>query len=406
MKKPRAKRPPLPNKYVKVCDFNPDSYLEVQSLAAHFNVRLPHRKDSDDENALSTEKKFLLKAARKYPVFAKVLACKERWKMISTYKWKLDANNRIHYTIGHHPSTWRKSCRNINAQNIPKRSALADEFRRMVIAPPGHVIMACDSSAIEAVLVGYFAQSPRYIALAKAGVHDWFNSVVHNEAIDLHLDDAALRTACQEAKHRYDKPSRETAKRVVHLSNYRGTPERMFEEYPDDFESVAHARRLQNVYLASEPGQDIVRWWRQVLTMAGPPNRSLLNPFGFRHRFFHVFNYNRRTQGWEPNGDDAKRAIAFLPQSTASAIQDVYIEALWQTPLASWCVLPVHDDLLSYVPQSEAAAAAATLQRIFTMPIPELGGLSVGAEISMSAVGGNWAPRSDSNPTGMEVWNG
>ena len=109
----------------------------------------------------------------------------------------------------------------------------------MVIAPPGHVILEGDSSAIEAVLVGYFARSERYIRLAKAGIHDYFNSLVHGDEIPLDTDETTLRAACRAAKARYDKPSREVAKRVVHLTAYRGTPERMCEEYPDQFATVA-----------------------------------------------------------------------------------------------------------------------------------------------------------------------
>lgn len=400
-KRSRPKRAPLPDRFERTEPFNPDSHLQIQELAAHFGVKLPRRKDSDDEDSLSTEKKYLLKAAKRYPVFAKVLECKQLWKMVSTYNWKLDSTNHVHTTLGWHPSTWRKSSRDYNLQNIPKRSALATEFRRMVIAPPGHVILEADSSAIEAVLVGYFARSERFIRLAKCGVHDWFNSLVHGEPIPLDLSEVDLRAACKGAKVRYDKPSREVAKRVVHLSNYRGTPEKMQEEYPEEFATVKDARVLQKLYLDSEPGQDIQRWWKQTLDRASH-DRFLLNPFGFRHRFFHIYGYDRTNQSYKL-GDDAKRAIAFLPQSTASALQDVYIEGLWSLPMASWLALPVHDSLLAYVPVAEALEAAAATQRVFTQPIPELGGLTIGAELSMSGPQGNWGPRTPENPDGMET---
>jgi hypothetical protein len=387
---PKRKRPPLPNKYIKVLDFNPDSHEQVAALCTHLGVKLPRRRDSDDEEALSTEKKFLLRASRRHPVLRTVLDCRERWKMCSTYNWKLDPESRVHTTLGHHPSTWRKSSRDYNLQNIPKRSSLATEFRRMVVAPPGHVILEGDSSAIEAVLVGYFARSERYIRLAKSGIHDWFNALVHGDNIPLSLSEPELRDACKRAKGQYDKASREVAKRVVHLTAYRGTPERMCEEYPDDFASVAVARRLQGQLLASEPGQDLQRWWRGLLERVGK-EKYLSNPFGGRHRFFHIFTYNKRRQCFEANGDDAKRAIAYLPQSSASAIQDIYVEALWQTPLRDWLCMVIHDSCLAYVPVERAAEAAATMRAIMEAPIPELGGLAIGAEISMSAPGGNWA---------------
>jgi DNA polymerase I-like protein with 3'-5' exonuclease and polymerase domains len=388
--RPKRKREPLPDKFTRVEPFNPDSPDQIQELCKHLGVKLPRRRGSDDEDALSTEKKFLLRASRRYPVLRMVLDCKERWKLLSTYNWKLDSDSRVHTTLGWHTSSWRKSSRDYNLQNIPKRSSLAAEFRRMVVAPPGHVILEGDSSAIEAVLVGYFARSERYIRLAKSGIHDFFNALVHGEHILLDQSEDALRAACRAAKSRYDKASREVAKRVVHLTAYRGTPERMCEEYPDDFATVATARRLQNQFLDSEPGQDLQRWWRGLLERVGK-EKYLCNPFGGRHRFFHIFTYNKRRQCFEANGDDAKRAIAYLPQSSASAIQDIYVQALWQTPLRDWLCMVIHDSCLAYVPVERAAEAAATMRAIMEAPIPELGGLAIGAEISMSAPGGNWA---------------
>lgn len=391
-RKVRPKRPPLPDRYMKVLDFNPASPDQVADLCAHLGVKLPRSKSAaeDDEDSVSTEKKFLLRASRRHPVLRTVLDCRERAKMLSTYQWRLDNESRVHTTLGWHPSTWRKSSRDYNLQNIPKRSSLAVEFRRMVIAPPGHVILEGDSSAIEAVLVGYFARSERYIRLAKAGVHDYFNSLVHGDEIPLDTDETTLRAACRAAKARYDKASREVAKRVVHLTAYRGTPERMLEEYPDDFPDLRTARRLQGQLLASPPGQDLQAWWKDTLARAGH-DHYLCNPFGGRHRFFHIFTYNKSRQCFEANGDDAKRAIAYLPQSSASAIQDLYIEALWRTEFRNWLALPIHDSLLSYVPVERAAEAAPLLRSVFEAPIPELGGLSIGAEISMSAPGGCWA---------------
>jgi DNA polymerase family A len=399
----RKLRDPLPYRYMRVEPFNPDSSDQVQALAKHFGVKLPLRKDSDDEDALSTEKKHLLRAAKKFPVFRLVLDCRERWKLISTYKWQLDVQNRVHTVLGHWPSTWRKGSRDYNLQNIPKRSDLAAEFRRMVVAPAGCVLLEADSSAIEAVLVGYFARSERYIRLARCGIHDWFNSVVHGEAIPLNLSEADLRGACKEAKRRYSKESREVAKRVIHLTAYHGTPERMQEEYPEHFATVAIARKLQNTLLATEPGDDLKRWWDETLKQAAH-DRYLTTPFGARHRFFHVYGWDKRRQCYIL-GDDAKRAIAFRPQNSASMIQDLFIEALWASPIEPWLRLPVHDSLLAVVPLEHAHDAAKTMQSVFTTPILELGGLSIGAEISMSREGGNWAPRSDLNPLGMEEWH-
>ena len=417
----RPKRPPLPNRYVKVLDFNPDSYDQVIELAKFINthaarksdrVNFPRRRDADpgDEDALSTEKKYLKRAAKKHPVFQLIIDCRERNKLLTTYNWKLDEQQYVHTVIGHHPSTWRKSSRDYNLQNIPKRSDLAMEFRRMIVAPPGHCIIEGDSSAIEAVLDGYFARSPRLINLAKAGIHDWFNAVIHNEPFSPDLPFDELKALCKAAKSRYSKESREVTKRTIHATAYMTTPMRMNDEYPDEFPTVAIARKYQNALLDTEPGRDLQRWWHETLDRA-VHDRYLINPFGFRHRFFHVYGWDSKRKK-HTLGDDAKRAIAFLPQSTASAIQDTYIEALWKEshphdwllyPFREWLCLPIHDSLFHYVPMEWKDWAVNTLYSVMARPIPELGGLAIGAEIKVSGEGGNWADASEDNPLGMKT---
>jgi DNA polymerase family A/HNH endonuclease len=632
-------REPLANKFYRIEPFNPDSTDQVQDLARHFKVKLPRRKDSDDEEALSTEKKYLKQAAKKHPVFGLILECRERNKMLSTYNWVLDTFNRVHTVLGHHPSTWRKcvargtmieivrdvskapfgvpiekvkvgdlaytydsngkltlkpvlwvgptgvkkvirlhwismgchtvcgfldvtpdhmirltdgsykeakdikitygrrkrtgtpgdkvlslhrgpfigrysrltgegipsgstmldhrfiyetltgnvsehvhhrngngldnrpenllgmsasehttmeaakrywthrpknnhrivaieelnlptevwdmevqdthcfiandlcvhnSSRDYNLQNIPKRSDLATEFRRMVVAPVGHRIIEADSSAIEAVLVGYLARSERYITLAKCGIHDWFNAVVHGEGFSSDLPFDELRSLCKAAKARYSKESREVSKRTIHLTAYYGTPIRMNDEYPNEFPTVAIARRFQNMLLATPPGEDLQRWWKETHARAAH-DKFLSSPFGGRHRFFSIYTYNKRSQQWEPRGDDAKRAIAYLPQHSASMLQDIYVDSLWKGPVGPYMRLPIHDSVLSVAPAGEAPDVAKAMFNTFQMPIEELGGLMIGAEVSMSGVTtdvmnpGNWAPRSADNPLGMEA---
>lgn len=413
-KSTRAKRPSLPNRFMRVEDFNANSSDQVVELSQWINahvttkadkVKLPKRRDSneDDEDALSTEKKYLKQAAKRHPVFRLILDCRERSKLLTTYNWSLTEDGRVTGTIGWHPSTLRKSMRDYNLQNVPKRSDLANEFRRMIVAPPGYVLMEADSSAIEAVLVGYFARSERLIKLAKSGVHDWFNAHVHGWHIDSNMSLDDLRPLCKEAKKKYSKESREVAKRVVHLTNYRGTPERMQDEYPDEFATVSVARKLQNLYLETEPGRDLQRWWINTLERANH-DRYLVTPFGMRHRFFHIYGWDSKRKQ-HILGDDAKRAIAFLPQSSASAIQDIILAYLYyETEFREWLRLPIHDSGLSYVPIDKVDSAADIMLGAFTMPFPELGGLTIGAEVKASAPGGNWADYDEVvNPLGMRT---
>jgi DNA polymerase I-like protein with 3'-5' exonuclease and polymerase domains len=332
--------------------------LQVKNLITHLGLPIPKAKGEDRE---STEAKHLKSLARKNKIFGTILEYRERAKLIDAYMWEVAADGRIHTTFSFFPSTWRKSARNPNVQTVPKRNDLAAEFRRMVIAGPGQVLVECDSSAIEAVLVGFFAGSERYIDLAKKGVHKWL------------AQEYAQRPVSK------TEPLYDQIKRVVHLSNYMGSPQRIHEEYSDVFASVKEARTLQDFYFATPAGQDIKRWHQQVLEQAHK-ERYLENPWKYRHYFYSVFQYS---DGRWVVGDDAKRAVAFLPQSTASAIQSSFmLDIEHNYPLLRKALRwAIHDSLVCEVPVESCMDAARDLAHVMNQPHSLLGGLSIGCEV-------------------------
>jgi uracil-DNA glycosylase family 4 len=369
--------------YVRVEPFNPQSWPQVQKLAEALKVRLPKKRDAEDNDDVSTERKYLLAPARKHRAFRLVLDCRERGKLLSTYNWPTDAGGRATTIYGWHPSTLRKSSRSVNLQNIPKRSKLAKQFRKMIVAAPGHLLVEADFSAIEAVLEGWFAGSPQYIALAKAGVHGWLTQAMHG--VFLKPEDPALAQLCSEAKAQWPDDY-DRAKRIVHASNFKTTPIKIAEEYPEEFPTVASARKLQNFYFDTPAGQDIRRW-QDAICIRAAHDCYLDNPFGYRHWFYEVSHYDKRREKFIP-GDDAKRAIAFLPQSTASAIQSEVLLRLAQCErMLGWLRLIIHDSFLCEPPEADALACAAMLRDEMLAPIAELGGLQIGVEVS---VGQNW----------------
>src|ERR1700684_927684 len=149
--------------WVETLDFNPSSPHQVKTLITHLGLPIPRNRGEDKD---STQAKHLKSLSRKNKIFGTILDYREREKLITSYMWPVGKDGRIHTTFSFAPSTWRKNARNPNVQTIPKRNDLAAEFRRMIVASPGHVLIESDSSAIEAVLVGFFANSHRYIELA------------------------------------------------------------------------------------------------------------------------------------------------------------------------------------------------------------------------------------------------
>jgi DNA polymerase I-like protein with 3'-5' exonuclease and polymerase domains len=342
----------------RMLPFNPGSPKQVKELIQYLGLPIPKGKGADKE---STEAKHLKKLVKKNPIFRTILDYREREKLITSYMWKVGKDGRVHTTFSFHPSTWRKSARVPNVQTVPKRNDLAIEFRRMVIAAPGYTLIESDSSAIEAVLVGFYAGSERYIQLAKSGVHKWLASEYAGRKVSK------------------DEPLYDQIKRVVHLSNYMGTPQRIVEEYPDTFASLKTARELQEFYFSTPAGQDVRKWQQQTLEQAHK-ERYLEIPWKYRHYFYDVFHYSN---GQWVMGDDAKRCVAFRPQATASAIQTDFLLEISNTfsdTLLKWLRWIVHDSIILEVPVEQGEWAARTLLGVMQMPHPLLGGLAIGAE--------------------------
>jgi len=394
-----------PYKYMKVLPFNPESSDQVVDLMYALNLKPPRKKGAaeGDDDAETTEAKYLRRFAKKHRIFLDILEHRKRTKLITGYNWTLDAEGKVHYTIGYHPSTLRKSMRNYNLQVIPKRSDLADEFCKMIIAPPGHYIVSSDASAIEAVLVGYDAGSERYIKLAKAGLHGWTTLAYHGQFLPFDMPFDELRKLCKKAKRDYPLDY-EVLKRVGHLSNYMGTPEKIWEEYPNEFRDVAHAKQLQDFIYSTEPGKE-VRTWQHVKMMMAAEKRHLLNHFQYKHYFYSVFKWDNKKK-MDVLDDDAKRAVAFVPQSDASAIQTEVVLRLVEgyDRLLDYLRLVVHDSIMMVVPERDVEYAATALHVEMTRPIPELpmkdgSLLSIGAETSCGQNFGRYD--AETNAAGM-----
>lgn len=302
-------------------------------------------------------------------------------------------DGRVHTTFTNNPSTLRLSSVGPNLQNIPrgKDSEVQAWVKQVFVAGPNHVFIERDYSAIEAVLVGYFAGSPRYIRMAKLGVHAYLASHLLGKPVDLSLSDIEVKAAFKLIKSQeplvYD-----TAKRIVHLSNYRGTPRRMQEEYPETFKTIKEAAKLQSFYYDLFP--EISSWhWDLCNRVDGSRRREptpgeeidspwtlgvchAQNPFGYVHRFFGVLDWEKVENEWVASmGEDAKRLIAFLPQSTAAAIIKQSAKAIYFNhfnPVGAALRLLVHDSILFEVHENDIEAVLRTSKQIMETPITAL----------------------------------
>lgn len=161
--------------------FNPNSSEQIKAyIKAHKHPLPKHHKTGEETADTKHLTKLANKHGKKHPIYAIVAEVHRVMKALSTYVVGLtpDSVGKVYTTYTNAPSTWRLSSRAVNMQNQGKRSdnPYAKEARATLIPSPGHVFVQADSSAIEAVMVGYFMESQSYIDLARKGVHAYLVS--------------------------------------------------------------------------------------------------------------------------------------------------------------------------------------------------------------------------------------
>jgi DNA polymerase I-like protein with 3'-5' exonuclease and polymerase domains len=296
-------------------------------------------------------------------------------------KWQggleVGPDGRIRATYNHNPSTLRLASSNPNVQVWPRgKTPEAKLVKGLVIAQTEYTLVEIDFAAIEAVLVGYFAQSREYIRLSKLGIHDYVLShMLHragktDQPADLTLGDSDLKAFYKDLKSKFNG-IRDVAKRVVHMSSYGGTPSRMHQTDPHYFPTIKAAKELQDLFFDVCP--DVRRWQEHTVALADKQG-YLRNPYGYLHRFWNVRSWHKERDGrWVASwAEDAKRALAFMPQSTAAGIIKEAMLRLQHTAVMPTLRLQVHDSLLCEVPTEQLTEICRILRSEMEKPIEQL----------------------------------
>lgn len=341
-----------------------------------------------DEDAI----KKLIKQYPKDPLYPAILEHRELTKLLGTYigitnttsgmirgGMQIGRDGYIHPEVTHNPSTLRMACQNPNMQNLPRAAReedLATIVRNLIIASPGNILVELDFSAIEAVLVGYFAGLPDYIRLSKMGIHSYLASHVLGRPADLTWSDADLVKYFHGIKGAKDQETKNIyngCKRAIHLSGYGGTPRKMNQAEPQTFPTIAHAEKMQGIYFDLFPA---VKKWQLACQLQADKDGFLRNPFGYIHRFYRVFSYAKEGGQWvRKQGDDQNKVLAFLPQSTAAGIiKEAMLRLFYERyeEAGQYLRLTVHDSLVADVPLALAASVRAVMEEEMTRPIVEL----------------------------------
>ena len=117
---------------------------------------------SKTKSGYSTNIEVLEKLSGKHPIIEDIINYRQLTKLKSTYADGLlkeirsdgRIHTRFHMTV---TATGRLSSTEPNLQNIPVRTQLGEEFRKMFIAPEGHTLVDADYSQIELRLLAHIS---------------------------------------------------------------------------------------------------------------------------------------------------------------------------------------------------------------------------------------------------------
>lgn len=322
------------------------------------------------------------KYGEKHPIYVVSQELQDITKTLGTYAegFAPDHRGRVYTSYTFSPATGRLASRNVNLQNVGHHSPNphATLIRKMIHPPPGMWFVEADSSAIEAVMTGFFMEDPEYVQLAKTGIHDYLTCL----ELRLEFDRAKIGEYKRDARY---AEARERNKRTVHGTNYGMSPRMLMMQFPAQFPTLALASATQNRLFEACPK---LGPWQHRMRQLAHRQKYLENPWGYRCYFYDVFSKDTRT-GEVILGNDAKKVVAFLPQSSAAAFMRDSLLTVGASVYAADVPgnLSIHDSICLCVREEGVEEAVAWITQLMTRPIPEMGGLRIGCEVK---TGLNW----------------
>lgn len=162
-------------RWVKLLEFNANSHVQLKKYAIHNHHKIPKNKDGK----IAMDKWTLDQMGRttRDPIYEKVKESRQFEKNSSyAIQWMPRDDGRVHPEFSFYPATGQISSFNPNAQNVmstSKYGQLAIDFRDGIEAPEGYRIVELDYKSFHVQTLGFEANCPQYIRLAKLDVHSY-----------------------------------------------------------------------------------------------------------------------------------------------------------------------------------------------------------------------------------------
>ncbi len=293
----------------------------------------------------STNAEVLEKLSGHHPIVARILEYRKLTKLKSTYVDGLSKvigpDGRIHTSFQNTvTATGRLSSAEPNLQNIPVRTELGAQMRKMFIAGPGNVLVDADYSQIELRLLAHIAGDENMIAGFQSGADIHALTASQIFGVPIEMVTKQMRSSCK----------------AVNFGIVYGISE--FSLAQDIGVSRPEAKAYMERYFARYPG--IRAYQKQVVEQA--KEDGYVSTLMGRRRWLPELKsskYAVRTSG-------ERMAMNMPIQGTAADIIKLAMirvqERLIREGFQGRLVLQVHDELIVECPESEGEAVAKLLE--------------------------------------------
>lgn len=334
--------------------------------------------------------------------------------------WEPWEDGCVHTSFQFKPPSGQLNSIKPNVQNLSKHNPIGQRFRRMIEAKPNHYFVEFDKSRFHVVMMGWLANSLRYIRFGTLDCHSIFTSWIINEpslSINLATDsDETIRAKVKEIRknetwnHLRDVQSKPTV-----LGNQLGLgPRKLFFMNRRNIKNIAHAEQLQQTLRAQFPEVEVYKDW--IATLASQQEYLML-PFGSIRYFYDVLRnqYDKKHNKWlEVHGQDYEKALAFQVQGNAFGM----MKEEWYTMNEGFrafqtfsFINTIHDSNVFHPPISALEDCIRLVWGVMTSPCTVLtsktapDGLTVGTGVSIGRNLQSYYDKRDGkkpfNPDGM-----
>lgn len=278
-------------------------------------------------------------------------------------------------------STWQYSSVGVNVFTLPKRrEELAKRFRKCVAAEPGHVLVEMDFKSFHDLTTASLATDEVKWRTARLDGHSYTaGHLVKYPGIHkaLEMNDSDLKMYLDEIKGKHKKVRNEQAKPLNHGTNFGQGYRRLYFENEEYFESELQAKNMLLMLKRIYP--KTFKWQEQLLEsldVGAGRVPYLQSVWGSRRWFWDVWSWkkNKFDQWYKSKGQDAEKALAFLPANNAHGM---FRKKLLEASEKEWLhryelILFPHDAWIFHPPIELADECIENIKSLMEAPVIEL----------------------------------